>query len=214
MSSRDFPESFLWGAATSAHQVEGGNTNDWSKWEEAGNVRNQELSGQAADHWNRYEEDFDLLEELHLDAYRFSIEWSRIEPEKGNYDQEAIEHYRRMLESLTKRGIEPVVTLHHFTNPLWLEDWTERENVGHFIDYVSHVVAELGPLVKYWCTINEPVNVALLAYAGDIWPPQKTTPLPAIRHCKISRARTVKPTIKFILFTSKKIGVCRWSVFH
>ena len=114
-----FPDGFLWGAATSAHQVEGHNVhNDWWAWEQAGRVATP--SGAACDHWNRYRSDFDLAQSLGHNAHRFSIEWSRIEPEEGIWDETAIEHYREVLLALRERGIEPVVTLFHYTMPQWM----------------------------------------------------------------------------------------------
>lgn len=111
-----FPKNFLWGAATSSHQVEGGNSgNDWWAWEAAGKV--SEPSGAAADHYNRYRHDFDLAKELRHNAHRFSLEWWRIEPEEGKFSAEGIAHYRDVLLALRERGIEPVVTIHHYTLP-------------------------------------------------------------------------------------------------
>ena len=114
-----FPKDFLWGAATSSHQVEGNNTNnDWWEWEQTRLL--EARSGLACDQWNRFEEDFKLVQTLGHNAHRFSIEWSRIEPQEGQFDAAALNHYRAMIESLKSKGIEPIVTLHHFTLPLWL----------------------------------------------------------------------------------------------
>src|SRR5690606_8900844 len=112
----------LWGAATAAHQVEGNNRlNDWWDWEQLpGRIFDGSRSGDACDHWNRYEQDFDLLKCLNHTSHRFSIEWSRIEPEPGQFDDVALEHYRQVIAALRARGMEPIVTLHHFTNPAWL----------------------------------------------------------------------------------------------
>src|SRR3989344_5359381 len=111
--TRRFPEGFLWGSATSAHQIEGGDTrNDWHAWEfSEGHVLDGMASGDACDHWNRYEGDFDLLEDMHQNAYRLSVEWSRIEPEEGVWDHDAITRYRKMLESLRRRGISVMLTI-------------------------------------------------------------------------------------------------------
>lgn len=116
-----FPEDFLWGAGTSSHQVEGNNTNnDWWRWEQA--LPLEMRSGQACDGWNRFEEDFRRAQSLGFTAFRFSLEWSRIEPSPGEFDDSALEHYRKMILSLRSKGMEPVVTLNHFTIPLWLVD--------------------------------------------------------------------------------------------
>ena len=118
-----FPDGFYWGCATSSHQVEGNNRNNqWWAWEqEGGNIKDGTVSGPACDHYNRFEEDFALAEELGHNAHRFSIEWSRVEPEEGRWDEKEVEHYRRVVESLRSHGMTPFATLHHFTNPLWFE---------------------------------------------------------------------------------------------
>ncbi len=117
-----FPPDFLWGTATAAHQVEGNNmNNDWWAWEqEAGRILNGDKSGLACDWWANAERDFDHAAALHTNAHRLSLEWSRIEPEPSVFDAAALNRYRDMLQGLHERGIEPMVTLHHFSNPLWL----------------------------------------------------------------------------------------------
>lgn len=181
MKNYDFPAGFLWGAATSSHQVEGGNKNDWTEWEASGHIKNRQRSGQAADHWRRFEQDFDLLSELNLNAYRLSIEWSRVEPAPGQFDEKAIDHYRQMLAALEARGIEPVVTLHHFTNPLWASDWTDPAIVKHFTRYVRQMVKALGQPVHWWCTINEPNILVSMGYLQGKWPPGHKSLLAAWR---------------------------------
>jgi beta-glucosidase len=120
MKNTNFPDNFLWGAGTSSHQIEGNTNNDWTEWEkQPGHIKTGEVSGKASNSWELYEKDFDLLNQMNLNCYRFSIEWSRVEPERGKFDQQAIATYKQMLHSLHERGITPVVTLHHFTNPLW-----------------------------------------------------------------------------------------------
>ncbi|HOJ92760.1 MAG TPA: glycoside hydrolase family 1 protein [Dictyoglomaceae bacterium] len=171
-----FPEGFFWGTATASHQVEGdNNNNDWWEFETQGRVKDKQISGKACDHWNRYEEDFDLIEKLHNNAYRFSIEWSRIEREKGKFDESAIEHYRDMLLSLRRRNIEPFVTLHHFTNPLWISregGWLNEDTILYYLEYVEKVVSSLKDLVTYWTTINEPNAYAFTSYLLGMFPPQ------------------------------------------
>jgi beta-glucosidase len=167
---------FLWGAGTSAHQVEGGNDqNDWWDWEMIpGKIRNGDRSGAACRHWERYEEDLDLLRAIGLDSYRFSIEWSRIEPEPGRYDDKAIDHYRRVLLACRARGITPMVTLHHFTNPRWfaaLGGWEFERNLPHFARFARLAGERYGDLVDFWITINEPEVLAFHAYDEGDWPP-------------------------------------------
>ncbi len=171
--SYKFPKGFLWGTATSSHQIEGDNTNnDWWEAEENGLVPHK--SGRACDSYNRYEEDFDLAKAMHNNAYRFSIEWSRVEPEVGKFSEEAIEHYRKILQALRARGLEPFVTLHHFANPIWfakLGGWTNKKAPEYFARYARKIAEELGEMANYWVTINEPIIVVLHGYLKGFWPP-------------------------------------------
>ena len=175
-----FPPGFLWGAATSAHQVEGGNTlNDWAAWEAGGHVR--VAAGVACDHFHRFREDFELAKNLGHNAHRFSLEWSRIEPEPGRYSDEALQHYRDVLEALRARGLEPVVTLHHYTIPRWLAEQGGWEHGGmerHFLRYVKHVVGAYGDLVRWWITINEPVVQVFKGWLIGQWPPGRVGDYP------------------------------------
>jgi beta-glucosidase len=167
---------FLWGAGTSAHQVEGGNDrNDWWDWEQLpGKIRDGDRSGAACLSWERYEEDLDLLGSLGLDTYRFSLEWSRIEPEPGRYNDAALEHYRRVLLACRARAITPMVTLHHFTNPRWfaaLGGWEMGPNLAHFVRFARLAGERYGDLVDLWITVNEPEVLALHGYDEGTWPP-------------------------------------------
>ena len=152
-----FPEGFLWGTSTSAYQIEGGNTrNDWHRAEQAG--RFSEPCGKACDHYHRYREDIELMRSLGYPAFRFSVEWSRVEPREGEFDSEAIEHYVDVCRQLQAAGIEPWITLFHFTNPVWfadLEEWHNRQNIDHFLRYVERIVPVLAPYAKGWLPINE-----------------------------------------------------------
>jgi beta-glucosidase len=145
-----FPQDFLWGAATSAYQVEGGNTNaDWWEWEKRSGKVN---SGPACRHYELYEQDFDLAKDLGHNAHRLSIEWSRIEPEEGKFSGEALKHYLEVILALRARNIEPVVTLHHFTNPAWMSSsggWVDRRSVEWFIRYCDFVCRGLAKHVRY-----------------------------------------------------------------
>jgi beta-glucosidase len=172
---RRFPDGFLWGTATSAHQVEGGNTNnDWYRWEQEGHVLDGQVSGEACDHYCLYEQDFDLAAEMGNNSHRLSIEWSRIEPELGRFDQNQVLHYRRVLEALKKRGMKTMVTLWHFTLPQWFADrggWEGRDAVRLYVRYVEFIARELGDLVDFWQTINEPMIYLGQAYGTGAWPP-------------------------------------------
>ena len=153
------PKGFLIGAATAAHQVEGNNTHiDYCAQEHMEYTSFNEPSGAACDHYNRYEEDIRLMAEAGLNAYRFSIEWARIEPQPGVFDENEIAHYRKVLECCRANGVEPIVTMHHFTSPRWLIEqggWEAEATVERFARYCRYVVEQLGDLFTYVCTINE-----------------------------------------------------------
>ncbi|MFZ2188933.1 MAG: glycoside hydrolase family 1 protein [Candidatus Moraniibacteriota bacterium] len=195
-----FPENFLWGAATAAHQVEGGTNNDWTEWEKNNAERlakeasgkwqawQQEkfpemfdpknyISGRACDHYNRFEEDFDLAKSLGHNAHRFSIEWSRIEPEEGKFDEREIEHYRHVLQALRARGMDPFVTLWHWTEPVWFGEmggWTNKKSVEYFARFAEKMVGEYKDLAKFWVVVNEPnVNMGFGYYRGTQPPGKK-----------------------------------------
>jgi len=201
-----FPKDFFFGASTSAHQVEGGNHNDWTEFEHANSVRlaaeaarrhanahtripdfilknypnplqeENYISGKACDHYNRFREDFDIAKQLGHNAHRFSIEWSRIEPEEGKFNEREIEHYREVIKALRERGIEPFVTLWHWTLPAWARDnggIYSKEFPKYFSRYVEYVVKKLGQDIRFWITLNEPGVIIRYAYLWGIWPPQK-----------------------------------------
>ncbi|MFW9929824.1 MAG: glycoside hydrolase family 1 protein [Candidatus Thorarchaeota archaeon] len=177
-----FPKGFLWGTATSAHQVEGNNkNNNWWQWEQQeGRIKEGQSSEIACDHWDRYNEDFDLITKLNNNAYRMSIEWSRIFPKPHITDQEAIEHYHKMLDELHNRNITPFVTLHHFTNPIWWEKEgglksQKTNHLNHFKEFIEVLVKEYGDKIHFWNTINEPNIVAMLGYYLGVFPPGEKT---------------------------------------
>jgi len=178
MDELRFPEGFLWGTATSSHQVEGNNTNNqWWAWEqEPGRIWHGDRSGLACNWWENAEADFDRAAEMGQNTHRLSLEWSRIEPQEGVFDDQAIGRYWQMLQALRDRGLEPMVTLHHFTDPLWLSaqgGWENPATIEHFARYVEHAVSALGDLVTLWATINEPAVYAFLGYLLGIFPPGK-----------------------------------------
>lgn len=196
-----FPKDFLWGAGVSAHQVEGNNHNQWTVWEEANakakaaasahryrdlsswSYVQQELtdpanyiSGQASNHYKLYEQDFDSLLELNMNSFRFSVEWSRVEPKEGVWDPKEIEYYKRYVAALKDRGIEPVVTLFHYTLPIWFAEmggFEKRRNVKYFTRFAEKIVSELGSSVTLIITINEPEVYVTESYIKGKWPPQK-----------------------------------------
>jgi len=173
--TKHFPQGFLWGAATSAHQVEGNNyNNDWWQAEQAGKIKFK--SGKACDQYHRYEEDFDLAQKMRHNTHRLSIEWSRIEPKPGEWNYPEVEHYRKVLESLSKRNIKVMLTLHHFTLPKWFAargGFEKTHNVRYFIRFVRFVVEQYADLVDMWITINEPGVYIYQCYQIGEWPPFK-----------------------------------------
>ena len=192
-----FPAGFYWGCATASHQVEGNCTkNDWWAWEqEGGHIHDGTVSGIACDHYNRFEEDFALAQELGHNAHRLSIEWSRIEPEEGRWDMAEVDHYRRVMESLHRHDLTPFVTLHHFTNPLWFRDrgaWLDPQAPDLIARYAGFIAKELGDLVPFWFTINEPLVVVTESYLIGNWPPQRNDmaeAMMAARHLLLAHAR-------------------------
>ena len=173
--STAFPDGFQWGTATAAHQIEGGNwNNDWWQWEHTPGSGCVEPSGDACDSWNRWQEDIAILAELGFDNYRFSIEWSRIEPEEGEWSAAAIEHYRRVGAGLLEVGIDPVITFHHFTTPRWLASlggWTDPKTAERFAAFCGRAAGELAPVLRRACTINEPNVVSTMGHMAGVFPP-------------------------------------------
>lgn len=170
-----FPPGFLWGAATAAHQVEGGNVNnDWWEWEHRPGSPCSEFSGDACDHYHRYPADIALLAEVGLNAYRFSLEWSRIEPEEGQFSRAALDHYLRMATVCREHGITPVVTFHHFSSPRWLAErggWNSDATPDLFARYCERAARHLGDSMGWACTINEPAVVATIGHLEGRFPP-------------------------------------------
>ena len=164
-----FPEGFLWGSATSAYQVEGGiENNDWAI------SKRIPRAGKACDHYHRYQEDFDLAKQLNQNAHRLSLEWSRIEAKKGEWDEEALHHYFHVLEYLKNRGFQTFVTLHHFTNPSWIADqggWVSEKTIEDFADFTTKIAQTIGQYIDFWITINEPNLYAVMTRLGGIFPP-------------------------------------------
>jgi beta-glucosidase len=178
MSELAFPEGFLWGTATSAHQVEGGNSNsDWWEWELRPGSPCREPSGAAIDHYNRYPQDISLLADLGFNTYRFSVEWARIEPSEGVFDQSQLDHYVAMVREVRRAGLVPMLTLYHFSLPAWVAakgGWLSDATPRLFERYVRRVVEALGDSVDWYCPINEPGVVAFGGYMGALgFPPGK-----------------------------------------
>ena len=198
MNKQPFPENFYFGASTSSHQVEGGCVNNWSRWEKANARRlarearkrfaamnavsqgalspKNYISGAACDHFGRFEEDFYLMKKIGLGAYRFSIEWSRVEPKKGKFNRGALDHYRKVARVAKTYKIEPFVTLWHWTVPTWFEEaggFRNKSNLKYFLRFTRRVVEELKGDVSFWITLNEPEIFSMNSYLLGKWPPQK-----------------------------------------
>lgn len=171
-----FPEGFLWGTATSAYQVEGGNHHaDWEDFKSA---------GKACDQYHRYQDDFDLIKQLNHNAHRLSIEWSRIEPEEGQFDQKEIEHYVKVLKALKELKLTVMLTLWHFTLPKWVADlggWENGETVKYFKRYVNRIVPEIAEYVDLWITLNEPGVYIYQTYVKREWPHAKKSLLGQVK---------------------------------
>jgi len=174
-----FPEGFLWGTATASHQVEGGNTNNnWAIWEQdEGRILHGHKTGLACDWWGgRWKQDFDRAAEAGQNAHRFSIEWSRIQPTPDQWDEAALDYYREIVRGLYSRKMTPLVTLHHFSDPLWLVEqggWESDETPGKYARYVRKVVEALKEYVNIWTTINEPNIYTYFGYVDGAFPPGK-----------------------------------------
>ncbi len=202
-----FPKRFFWGAGTSAYQVEGGNNNDWSMWEKenAGRLAKEAknyyqkwqqekfpemfdaknyISGRACDHYSRFEEDFDIAKSLGHNSHRFSIEWSRIEPEQGKFDEKEVAHYRKVIKALKSRGIEPFITLWHYTHPLWFHrrgGWLYSDAEESFLRFVRKVVSEYKNDVRFWITFNEPETYVRQGFIQAIRPPRARSIIKAFK---------------------------------
>ena len=168
-----FPANFLWGASTSSHQVEGGNRwNDWWEYEQRRQVPH--ASGDACRQYELFERDFDMARSWGHNAHRLSIEWSRLEPAERQWNDEAVAHYRQVLQALRARRLEPVVTLHHFTNPAWFTrrgGWSRSDSPELFARYVERVSRDLGKSVRFWITVNEPTVYVVQGFVTGEWPP-------------------------------------------
>ena len=179
------PDNFLLGSATAATQIEGGDrNNNWYDWCARGKIKDGSTTFRADDHWNRYQEDIELLRVLNHKTYRMGIEWSRVEPEKGRVDSRAIARDRDEILRLRRSGILPLSTLHHFTHPLWFckeGEFETRESVGYFVRYVRYVTERLGDLVTDYITINEPNVYVGNGYLTGCWPPGKVSPQLALK---------------------------------
>jgi beta-glucosidase len=177
MTEFRFPKDFLWGVAISGHQTEGNNVNaDWYLWEKQGKIEDGSVSGQACDFYRCYQQDIGLAKNLNLNAFRLGIEWSRIEPKRGEWDEKEIEHYRQVLLFLKKNNFKVFLTIWHFTLPQWFVQeggWEDKRSIKYFCRFVEKIVGNFSSLVDFWLVFNEPTMYTGGAYLTAIWPPQK-----------------------------------------
>jgi len=168
---------FFWGVATSSFQIEGNIENDFTKWELEGKFNRNGLNpvyDNGANHWLMWEQDFELLKLLEVNAYRFSIEWARIQPEPKTFSEKAIDQYERMIDTLLENSIEPFLTLHHFTHPVWFHDkspWHSDESIEVFLEFVNKILNRFRDRIKYWISFNEPLVWTMAAYGEGNFPP-------------------------------------------
>lgn len=167
-----FPSDFGWGVATSAHQVEGNcSNNDWAAWEKN---HCKAKTGSACDHWNRYKEDIQLIKDNKFDTYRLSIEWSKVEPKPGHFDEKALEHYEDVCKELIKNNIKPLIVFHHYTSPWWFAQmggFEKTKNIPYFVAYCKKVFERLNQYTDLWLTLNSPTSYVARAYHKKMAPP-------------------------------------------
>ncbi len=233
---RVFPKGFFWGGSTASHQVEGGTHNQWSVWElanarELAQTAHQRLShipawdqikddaenpenyvsGRGIDHYRRYKEDFAIVKELNLNSFRFGIEWSRVEPEEGKWNEEAIDHYRKYIHEMRSMGIEPFLNIWHWTVPVWFAekgDFKYRKNLAYFERFVQKIADELIDDVQYIFTLNEPNVYASFSYLTGEWAPEEKNPLTFARvYWNLTRAHRKAYKILKAKKPSLQIGI-------
>jgi beta-glucosidase len=224
---------FYWGASTASHQVEGGNYNQWTEWEKLNSVKLASsaksrlgllknwddikaeatdpanyISGDGIDHYNRFEEDFDLAKNLNLNSLRFSIEWSRIEPKEGEWDQNEIIHYKKYIAEMKRRGLEPFLNIWHWTEPIWFTEkgsFTKRKNLKYFDRFTKKIAEELLNDIDFIFILNEPTVYASMSYLSGEWPPNSKSPImTTIVICNLIKAHKIayanlklkKPTLQ------------------
>lgn len=222
-----FPKGFFWGCSTSAHQIEGGLNNDWTEWEKSQkrlkHLKSKDLdpldfiSGQAANSFVENNADIVCLKELNNNSYRFSVDWSRIEPEEGQFDKSALQYYLNFLKKLREHNIEPFVTLWHWPIPIWLRDkggWQSKKAIKYFKRFVEKTVKYLNSEVNYWITINEPMVYAGNSFLTGEWPPQRKSPLAFLKVIKnLTEAhRQVYDVIKTI-DSNNQIGIAKHNIY-
>lgn len=227
MSDKIFPAGFFWGCATSAHQIEGGLLNDWTEWEKspkrlADLKKKQEdpidfISAAAANSYVENNADIACLKELNNNAYRFSLDWSRIEPEEGKFNIEALEYYKNFIKKLRAQDIEPFITIWHWPIPIWLRDkggWENKIIVGYFKKFTEEVGNYLNEEVNFWITLNEPMIYASQSYLVGEWPPQKRNIFTFWRVVSnLIRAHRESYKVLKTIDPNNKVGIAKHNVY-
>lgn len=212
-----FPKDFLWGAATSAHQVEGNNIHsDWWEWESQGKLTTDKgeitpRSGVTCNQYEFYRDDFDLVESLGHNTHRLSLEWARIEPEEGKFNEQELDHYKNVLKDLKRRGLKVMLTMQHFTLPKWLADkggWENLKSPIFFERFVKKVVPQVADFVDLWITINEPGVTMYLGYLVGLHPPKKRDKFKAtVVYLNMARAHKKAYKIIHDLVPNSQVGI-------
>jgi beta-glucosidase len=229
---------FFWGASVASHQVEGNNYNQWSVWEkeaapeladgaekQLGKLENWQqiknraesidnyISGAGVDHYNRYKEDFDILKKLNLNSFRFTIEWSRIQPKEDTWDQQALDHYKDYINELRLRNIEPFLNIWHWTVPIWFAEkggFRKRKNLKYFKYFIEKISADLFENINYVITLNEPNVYSVFSYEQGLWPPQKKNIFTTIRvYANLAQAHKIAWRVIKKSHPDMKIGVAQ-----
>jgi len=207
-----FPKGFLFGSATAGHQIEGGNfSSDWHQFEKIpGKINNNDNADMAANSWNDWQKDIELLKKTNQNAYRFSIEWARVEPKKNFFDQKAIDHYKQQLQALKKANIKTMVTLFHFVLPQWVSregGFENKQTIIYFADFCEKIAQELGELVDFWATINEPQTYVLMGYTTGEHAPGKMNFFTGLKVARNLNRAHILAYKKMRLITSNPVGI-------
>jgi len=232
------PNNFFWGASVASHQVEGDNVNQWSVWEKEAalnlainaksefnnlsnwdEIKNQAespnnyISGLGVDHYHRYKEDFDIIKKLNLNSFRFTIEWSRIQPEENVWDQKSINHYKDYIKELKNRNIEPFLNIWHWTVPIWFAKkggFKKRKNLKYFKQFIERISSEIFENINYVITLNEPNVYSIFSYQQGLWPPQEKNIFTAIRvYANLAKAHKVAWKVIKKKYPAMQIGVAQ-----
>ncbi len=211
-----FPKGMLLGVSTASTQIEGGDVrSNWNDWYRRGRITDGTDPATGNDHWTQWQEDTALLARMGMQVYRFSVEWARLMPEEGKVNEAAVARYREELTALQEKGIRPLLTIHHFSNPMWFESkgaFTRRENLHHYLELVTLVVDHFGDLCSDYITINEPNVYATNSYFFGLWPPGETDFMHTLQvmenlaYCHIAAYRLIHKKRRAMGYTDTMVG--------